>query len=371
MLSSLLLQALLLIYVLSTNAFYFRIFSAAQRSLSISEASIAKETTETIDPAVYRSDLYEVLNVSSSSTQRQIRDAYLVIAVANHPDRNSSQQALELYRNASYAYKFLGKDPNTRSKYDVTYNAENLATALGEVGSEIVLPLARDIALPLLNMTVRGISSIATPFVRNIVEQSKSVIDAVSSTEDVDVQKRVLSALSKTRYEQQLRSLTERIDTTDKKITQSLEELEYAVENKITLTKLISEISDRLKLENETAINALRYINRFVNHFPLYLYLHLLCLDRTLVSYKDELTEVRKLASFACSEVEDKLNKRIGLKSKSDSLEVSVASSRNEIVRLEAALTSERRKLEQFLFEKNSVDDLLAVATTAEEVCRY
>ena len=96
--------------------------------------------------------------------------------------------------------------------------------------------------------------------------------------------------------------------------------------------------------------------------------MHLFCLDRTLVSYKDELTEVRKLASFACSEVEDKLNKRIGLKSKSDSLEVSVASSRNEIVRLEAALTSERRKLEQFLFEKNSVDDLLAVATTAEEV---
>jgi DnaJ-class molecular chaperone len=231
----------------------------------VRKGTTAQETSERIEPAVYRKDLYSVLGIKRSSTQKEIRDAYWAIAVISHPDRNNSQEALELFRNASYAYKILGKDKATRSNYDYTLGAEKFATALSEVGSDVVIPLARDVALPLINMTVRGIRSIAKAFGRDIYEQSKSVIDAVSSEEISnveqisDLQQRVLDAWSKTRSEQQIRSITERIDITDRRISKSLEELESAVERKLSLTNLLPGLGERIKQDNETAINALRY----------------------------------------------------------------------------------------------------------------
>lgn len=256
---------LLLLALLEVNAFLDHRQVVQIRFLTARKGTAAQETSERIEPAVYRKDLYSVLGIKRSSTQKEIRDAYWAIAVISHPDRNNSQEALELFRNASYAYKILGKDTTTRSNYDYTLGAEKFATALSEVGSDVVIPLARDVALPLINMTVRGISSIAKTLGRDIYEQSKSVIEAVSSKEISnveqisDLQQRVLGAWSKTRSEQQIRSITERIDVTDRRISESLEELENAVESKLALTKLLPGLEERLKQENETAINALRY----------------------------------------------------------------------------------------------------------------
>lgn len=236
------------------SPFYFQPFTHRITSIK----SQASESTEKIEPAVYRKDLYAVLGVTRSSTQREIRDAFWAIAVTSHPDRNSSQEALELFRNASHAYKILGKDQKFRSNYDYVLNAENFANALSEVGSDIVFPLAREVAVPLLNVTVRGIGQIATPFVRNLIEQSKSAIDAATklTRDDEDVTKNIFEAIAKTRSAQNLRKLTENIEKADSKITDALEELENAVEKQVALKQKSADLSARLVDDNITAISS-------------------------------------------------------------------------------------------------------------------
>ena len=109
--------------------------------------------------------------MTRNSSREQIRDAYWKIATANHPDRNNSVQALEIFRNASHAYKVLGKDKRQREIYD----AQDFGKAMVDVTSSVVVPLARDVALPLLNITIRGIGYFAKPIIRDVFEQTNAV----------------------------------------------------------------------------------------------------------------------------------------------------------------------------------------------------
>ena len=88
-----------------------------QRLFSVS-ATGTTPTGDNLEPAFYERDLYRVLGVAKNASRTELRDAYWVIASQNHPDRNKSQSALEIFRNSSYAYKVLGKDPQTRKEYD-------------------------------------------------------------------------------------------------------------------------------------------------------------------------------------------------------------------------------------------------------------
>ena len=101
------------------------------------KATEAKSTSESIAPSLYADDLYGVLDVPKNSTQREIKDAYWKLAVQYHPDRDDSEEALQIFRNASYAYQVLGKDPKTRSIYDNKGNTVSFLEAIEEVG-EIV-----------------------------------------------------------------------------------------------------------------------------------------------------------------------------------------------------------------------------------------
>lgn len=75
------------------SAWYNFVFHRRQQN-SRRQGSQATPTKESIAPAVYRSDLYEILNVSRTSTVKEIRDAFMAIAVTSHPDRNNTQEAL-------------------------------------------------------------------------------------------------------------------------------------------------------------------------------------------------------------------------------------------------------------------------------------
>jgi len=80
-------------------------------------------------------DYYEVLGVSKSADEKQIKSAYRKLAMANHPDRNPGDDAAaERFREASEAYEVL-KDNDKRAAYDQMGHAAFEQSAGGFGGS--------------------------------------------------------------------------------------------------------------------------------------------------------------------------------------------------------------------------------------------
>ncbi|MEM6730442.1 MAG: molecular chaperone DnaJ [Myxococcota bacterium] len=62
-------------------------------------------------------DYYEVLGLAREAGDREIKTAYRKLAMEFHPDRNSSPEAEEKFKEASEAYEVLS-DPQKRQIYD-------------------------------------------------------------------------------------------------------------------------------------------------------------------------------------------------------------------------------------------------------------
>lgn len=94
-------------------------------------------------------------------------------------------------------------------------------------------------------------------------------------------------------------------------------------------------------------------------------------IERTLVAYKHELVETKKLASSMKSEVEANESLRSDLRVKVDIVGLSMKNSLDEIARLEGLVSLEKQKLQQYTIEKLSLDELLAASIIAENVKLY
>lgn len=72
-----------------------------------------------------KKDYYEILGISRSSTQEEIKKAYRKLALKYHPDRNpGDKEAEERFKEAAEAYEVL-RDPEKRRLYDA-YGHEGL-----------------------------------------------------------------------------------------------------------------------------------------------------------------------------------------------------------------------------------------------------
>ena len=63
-------------------------------------------------------DFYEILGLSKSASQEEIKKAYRKSAIQNHPDKNPGDAAAEeRFKEAAEAYEMLSDDQK-RQKYD-------------------------------------------------------------------------------------------------------------------------------------------------------------------------------------------------------------------------------------------------------------
>ena len=62
-------------------------------------------------------DYYEVLGISKTADEKEIKSAYRKLAMKYHPDRNKEPDAEEKFKEVSEAYEVLS-DPDKRAKYD-------------------------------------------------------------------------------------------------------------------------------------------------------------------------------------------------------------------------------------------------------------
>uniref|UniRef100_A0AC35TS64 J domain-containing protein n=1 Tax=Rhabditophanes sp. KR3021 TaxID=114890 RepID=A0AC35TS64_9BILA len=85
----------------------------------IEDMSVDASTTKVVV------DYYELLGVSKSSTENEIKNAYRKLALKYHPDRNPNNlEAQEMFKNISVAYSVLS-DPSRKRQYDVSGPSEN------------------------------------------------------------------------------------------------------------------------------------------------------------------------------------------------------------------------------------------------------
>lgn len=61
---------------------------------------------------------YDVLGISATATETEIKKAFRSLSLIYHPDRNSSEEAIEKMQNITGAYEIL-KDSTLRQEYDM------------------------------------------------------------------------------------------------------------------------------------------------------------------------------------------------------------------------------------------------------------
>lgn len=229
-----------------------------------------------IEPTVYQEDLYGILGVSLNASRVQLRDAYWAIAFKTHPDRNDTPEALCEFRNASYAYKVLGRSEKTRSDYDSKYRTKQYIESMDQLSNNVI-PFAIDVAMPLIDLTVRGIGSFAVPFFKDAFEQSSALFHAAFTADEFMIDEdeeltgfeaitRAANAAMRTGLEQRIRRTRDGIVSTTDRLNTTSVQLKEAMEKESEMVDKLEE----LKRTDEEDQDSLKTVTRFVESNQFY-----------------------------------------------------------------------------------------------------
>ena len=65
---------------------------------------------------------YDILGVSINASQAEIKEAFRLKALAWHPDKNKSENAVNIFKKLSLSYQVLS-NPYKRGRYDKEMNS--------------------------------------------------------------------------------------------------------------------------------------------------------------------------------------------------------------------------------------------------------
>jgi hypothetical protein len=182
-------------------------------------------------------------------------------------------EALYLFRNASHAYKILGKDTKTRAEYDAKYRTIEYLNVLEEVSNDVLRPLAMGVAIPLLNLTVKTIGSFAIPFLRDAMEQGNVVFKAAMDSYDTpqssqiapqpDFIARTATAIKNKKYEQNIRKTNESLVKSELAIVSIRREMLETIVSERELSAAV----EQQEIDEKVLLSSISVYERFVLWF--------------------------------------------------------------------------------------------------------
>ena len=121
--------------------------------------------------AASNKDYYEILGVSKTATQDEIKSAFRKLAKKYHPDINKEPGAEEKFKEIGEAYSILG-DAEKRKTYDQFGSAafENGGAGAGQVALAVSAVVSHHL-IPMISSVIYSVEPLAVPLVASVVQE--------------------------------------------------------------------------------------------------------------------------------------------------------------------------------------------------------